>query len=491
MSGSNPKPNISSSAKTAVVSYKSPRAEKSRSMAIFSIALFFVLFPLPVIYAAVFSGTMSEFVESIFLVLSLLSLAVLVYCLTQYSKNRSSRIVLTENGVVLPKLNMGVNSNASGLNWGEVESISVDSTSSRVGEITFRISQSNPVRLKMESFTPEDLDKLVSACDLWANKSSRDKSFDVLVDEIIKGRVDQSDSSFTGIWMEEAQRKLSTTPFVPLDPGTLLQDGRIKVIQPLTSGGWSAIYLCEWKGTTPVILKEAVVPPSASQTLKEKASEHFEREAVLLAGLDNPKIANVIDYFVENGRQYMLLERINGSTLRTYVRDRGVVSNSQALKWALEIADIVEYLHNQDPPIVHRDLTPENLVLDMRGSLILVDFGAANEFVGTVTGTLVGKPSYISPEQFSGKATLQSDLYSLGAVLYFMLTGNEPEPLSCNSPRQSNPLVEEELDELVKELTALSPDKRIKSAADTKARLESIRNSSGSKPALVENDSDE
>lgn len=466
-------------AKTAVIDYKSPRAVQSRRMALFAIASFLVVFPLPIIYSIVEAGSLVGFVQAFFLLLSILSLVFLLVSLAIYNKNRSSRLVLTESGIVLPGIYGGFKKQSSGINWGQVEKISVEkadsgSSSEKSGEIILYISKGNPVRLKMSSLAPEDLDKLVSACDLWCNKSSRDKSFDTFVDEIVRGRIEEKDSSFTGIWMEEAQRRISTTPFVPLEPGTHLQDGRIKVLQPLTAGGWSAIYLSEWKNRTPVILKEAVVPPSSAETLKQKAKEHFEREAVLLSGLNNPKIAKVMDYFVENGRQYMLLERINGSTLRSYVRDRGSVSMGQALSWGLEIIDIVEYLHNQEIPIIHRDLTPENLVLDMRGSLILVDFGAANEFVGTVTGTLVGKPSYISPEQFSGRATLQSDLYSVGAVMYFMLTGVEPEPLSVNSPRTMNKVVSEDLDFWVQELMQLNLDKRIKSAKGAKEKLSAI-----------------
>ena len=170
----------------------------------------------------------------------------------------------------------------------------------------------------------------------------------------------------------------------------------------------------------------------------------------------------------------MLLERINGSTLRNYVRDRGAVSEHQALIWAREIAEIVSYLHSRTPPIIHRDLTPENLVLDMRGSLVLVDFGAANEFVGTVTGTLVGKPSYIAPEQFSGRACLESDLYSLGAVLHFMLTAKEPEPLSVNSPRKINAQVSEAFDTLVQDLMTLASSGRIASAEEVGKRLSNL-----------------
>jgi serine/threonine protein kinase len=100
------------------------------------------------------------------------------------------------------------------------------------------------------------------------------------------------------------------------------------------------------------------------------------------------------------------------------------------VRWLLEAAKILQYLHSQSPPLIHRDVTPDNLVLARDGCLSLIDFGAANALLGTATGTLVGKQSYIAPEQFRGKAGLSSDIYSLGATVYFALTGREPEPLT-------------------------------------------------------------
>lgn len=463
------------SAKTAVVTYKSDNAEKSRLQAVWSIALFMVVFPLPVVYPLVMAKTVISPVEILFVFLSIASAFWLFRCLSNYTKARDSRLIFNEDGLVLPRKQGDIGDGARGLSWGQVERIFVEPLGKSDEKIVFRLGKGGEtIAIKTSSLGVEELDKLISACDLWAEKTSRDKSFDNMVEKVVRGRVEAEQTSFTGIWMEEAERRISTTPFQPLEPGTRLQDGRIKIIQLLTAGGWSAIYLCEWKGKTPAILKEAVVPPTANESLKEKAREHFEREAVLLSGLEHPRVARVIDYFVENSRQYMLLERINGSTLRNYVRDRGAVSEHQALIWAREIAEIVSYLHSRTPPIIHRDLTPENLVLDMRGSLVLVDFGAANEFVGTVTGTLVGKPSYIAPEQFSGRACLESDLYSLGAVLHFMLTAKEPEPLSVNSPRKINAQVSEAFDTLVQDLMTLAPSGRIASAEEVGKRLSNL-----------------
>ena len=168
----------------------------------------------------------------------------------------------------------------------------------------------------------------------------------------------------------------------------------------------------------------------------------------------------------------MVLARVNGVNLRNYINDKGAVSEKQTLTWIKQLAEVVDYLHSQDPPVIHRDLTPENLVLDIRGSLVLIDFGSANEFLGTVTGTLVGKPSYISPEQFSGKANKQSDLYSVGAVMSFLLTGKDPTPLAVAQIKDTLPTVDTKLSELVSDLMNLDSKHRLQSAKELLARLE-------------------
>src|SRR4030095_7485221 len=145
----------------------------------------------------------------------------------------------------------------------------------------------SPVRLQLSALGFEDMDKVVSACQLWANRWTLDSTFTELLEQVTNRRSDSSESSFTALWLQEAHRRLATTPFVPLEPSSTLQDGRVKVVQPLTAGGWSAIYLCQWREKTPAVLKEAVVPAAVKDDVKQKAYEHFEREAVLLSGLNH------------------------------------------------------------------------------------------------------------------------------------------------------------------------------------------------------------
>ncbi len=451
---------VKASAQTAVVNYNSPALERLRGQLIFATAALIIFFPLPILFFF-FNIRVQGFVSSLFFTLPILALLFFIVAVKLYKNNGQLRIIFDETGIGVPdNFYRGFSSEMSMHPWNEMSSISVGQDSSK--HETLELSMDSlSLKLRLSCLSAEDLDKVVSACLLWSDPSCRDDSFSLLSERISGKRIDDGSGSFTGLWMQEASRRLRATPFTPLTPGTLLQSNRVKVVQAIGAGGWSAIYLCQWQDNTPAVLKEAVMPPAIEEELKDKAYEQFEREAKILAGLKHQQIAKVLDYFVENGRQYMVLERIPGPNLRTYVKDKGPVSEKQALKWVKAICEILNYLHKQDPPIVHRDLTPENLILDMRGSLVLIDFGSANEFIGTVTGTLVGKPSYVSPEQFSGHANLRSDLYSLGAVIHFMLTGEDPEPLTVSHPKQKNGEVSDELDKLVSALMELNQKKRI------------------------------
>ncbi len=273
----------------------------------------------------------------------------------------------------------------------------------------------------------------------------------------------KDDLSFTSIWEKDLVSRFGSTAFVPLEAGMSLQGGLLKVIGQMSFGGLSAVYLCKNKTQETVVLKEAVVPLNADKASREKALDLFKRETHILKGLAHPNIARVLDHFVENDHDYLVLEHIDGMDLRAYVKEHGPQSERVVLRWAAEIADILRYLHEHDPPIVHRDVTPDNLVIDRTGKLKLIDFGAANEFVGTATGTLIGKQSYISPEQFRGKAVPQSDIYSLGCTLYYLATGDDPEALSQSSLPEEQGIAKPRLDALIKACTGIELSERLKS----------------------------
>lgn len=238
-----------------------------------------------------------------------------------------------------------------------------------------------------------------------------------------------------------------------------MRGGSLTIVRQLALGGLSAVYLAQLNGNKLVVLKESVVPDDARSELKDKAREMFSREAKLLMQLHHPNIVKVIDNFEEGGRSYLLLDYVSGQDLRQYVKQNGRLREYQVLGPAIQIADILTYLHSKEPPLLHRDLTPDNIVLRADGSVVVIDFGAANEFIGNATGTFVGKQAFIAPEQFRGKAVAKSDIYAFGATLYYLLTGQDPEALSQSEP-SAVCQIKEDLSDLVKRCTSLEPDER-------------------------------
>ncbi|MDZ4833199.1 MAG: serine/threonine-protein kinase [Candidatus Melainabacteria bacterium] len=289
----------------------------------------------------------------------------------------------------------------------------------------------------------------------------------------------EAPKSFTELWEQEMQDHFSATNFVPLRKGKLLRNGRLHILMQIAAGGQSAIYLAETPEKDLRVVKEANLPPTLDDKSREKAKELFAREATILQGLSHPKIAKVLDYFVEDGRDYLILEFVPGHTLRQLVRQNGPMPEEEVLTYALQIAEILEFLHEQSPAIIHRDITPDNLVLREDGQIVVIDFGAANQVLGTATGTLIGKQAYIAPEQFRGRAVVQSDLYGLGGSMYFMLTGSDPEALSTSNPRAINPDISPGVGDLVAQCTDIDVIHRVANAKTLYEKIECIMENGG------------
>lgn len=340
--------------------------------------------------------------------------------------------------------------------WTELKQVSFTTNnvpSKTPEQLTLRFDDGAEVHLNVDGFDKEGIESLV----LLLGTYCADIEITPPLEELDLGIQSSSGDaiSFTRLWETGLERRFGSTAFVPLEAGDQLQNRRVRIVGQMAFGGLSAIYLAKM-GDEIIAVKEAVLPESADQVAREKALEMFQREAELLSRIKHPQVATVYDHLVENGRHYLLLEFKDGMNLRRYISEQGPQQEATVLRWALEAGKILKYLHGLDPPIIHRDFTPENLVLQKNGRLALVDFGAANSFIGTVTGTVVGKPSYIPPEQFKGKATLQSDIFALGCTLFFLLTGRDPEPFIPSSPRFQGIRISNKLDKLIR--SATSPD---------------------------------
>ena len=171
-----------------------------------------------------------------------------------------------------------------------------------------------------------------------------------------------------------------------------------------------------------VVLKEM----NADMSRIAKARELFEREARILKGLNHPGIPQFYDFFIEDGKKYLVMEMIHGQDLEKRVQQYGPVLPQQGIDWMRQTCQILDYIHRQQPPLIHRDVKPANLLLRQRDhSIILIDFGAVKE-IGTPPGTRIGAEGYSAPEQDRGQPLTQSDIYAIGTTLIFLLTGESP-----------------------------------------------------------------
>lgn len=333
------------------------------------------------------------------------------------------------------------------------------------------------ITLWLNRFSKDSLSAFLAALQEWATNCPKNNQLEHLPKLLEYELAGGTELSYTHFWEEDLQNSYSFTTFVPLPIDSLIRSGDLKILQQIAAGGFSAIYQVSDSDGKKYVLKESVIPNSVDEETRNKVKEHFRREAQILMKLSHDNIARVYDHFVENGRDYLLLDFIEGQDARTVVRHQKKVAVSTILKWSQDVSSVLAYLHSQSPPIVHRDVSPDNLVVTPGNRVVLIDFGAANEFVGEATGTLIGKQSYMPPEQIKGKCTPQSDIYSLGATMYFLLCGKDPEPLSCSSPLKLRPDVPQEVDELVRGCTRLDASERFQSTEAVLSRIKELNSS--------------
>ena len=279
-----------------------------------------------------------------------------------------------------------------------------------------------------------------------------------------------------------------------LAPGSLLQD-RYRILGVLGSGGMSTVYkaqdlrfprvarLCAIKEMSNTIL---------DPRLRQQALSNFEREASLLATLNHPAIPQVYDYFTEGEHSYLVMEFISGKDLETLLEEmEGFPTEEEVVQWALQICDVLTYLHNHKPhPIIFRDMKPSNIMLDDQGRIRLVDFGIAKVFQTGQRGTMVGTEGYAPPEQYRGIASPQGDIYALGATLHHLLTKQDPRlepPFSFHErPIQTvNPLVSDELVAIVNRALEYDAGRRFRSVEEMRRALLRLPTARGVAPGVA------
>jgi len=261
--------------------------------------------------------------------------------------------------------------------------------------------------------------------------------------------------------------------------GTVLAN-RYRVLSRLGTGGMGSVYQVEdlTRPGTVWAIKQLLDDRSMSPEDLTWATRRFEEEITLLARLAHPRIPAFVERFVEGGRRYFVMEFIPGATLEERLeRTAGPLPERDVLTWMLGICDVLAYLHGQHPPIIVRDLKPGNIMVTPSGDVRLIDFGIARTYKpGQKSNTEnLGTMTYASPEHLGQTQTdARSDIYSLGATMYHLLTGVEPTPLETPVPgrlRQRNPALSEATERAIIHAMRQNPSERFQSAIELREAL--------------------
>ncbi|HET9999638.1 MAG TPA: serine/threonine-protein kinase [Ktedonobacteraceae bacterium] len=220
-----------------------------------------------------------------------------------------------------------------------------------------------------------------------------------------------------------------------LQPGTELSFGRYKIERSVAAGGMGAVYLAtDQRFNRPCAVKE-MLDDFQNDGERTQALDWFRREAMLLLDLKHPCIPSVRDFFDQNGKNYLVMDFIEGRTLaEVFAKEGNVpgvngargVSEARARNWARQICSVLAYLHSQNPPIIFRDLKPSNIMVTSRDEIKLIDFGIARTFQSQRQSTVIMTIGYAPPEQMQGNAEPRSDLYALGSTIHRVLTQHDP-----------------------------------------------------------------
>jgi serine/threonine protein kinase len=279
-----------------------------------------------------------------------------------------------------------------------------------------------------------------------------------------------------------------TSQLGQLEPGVTLQE-RYLVLALHGAGGMSSVYRARdlhFPNVTKTVAVKEMINMATDPSMHEMIVRNFEREADLLATLSHPAIPRIYDYFTHESSSYLVMEFIDGKDLEALLREsEDFLPEDQVVKWAIELCDVLSYLHQHKPqPVIFRDVKPSNIMIDSHGSIRLIDFGIARVFQPGQKGTMIGTDGYAPPEQYRGEASPAGDMYALGATLHHLLTRRDPRaepPFSFSERpiRDINDKVSPELEASINAALSYDPADRFPTAEAMKTSLMSVAKETG------------
>lgn len=260
-----------------------------------------------------------------------------------------------------------------------------------------------------------------------------------------------------------------------LEIGSLV-DGKYKILSEIGHGGMSVVYMA---------INEKANKTWAIKEVRKDGVLDFEAvrqglivETDLLKKLRHPNLPSIIDVIENQDNFLIVMDYIEGNSLSTALEEYGAQQQEAVIEWALQLCDVLGYLHSREPAIIYRDMKPANVMLKPDGTVMLIDFGTAREYKARniADTTCLGTVGYAAPEQFGGmgQTDARTDIYCLGATLYHLVTGCNPSepPYEIKPIREINPALSGGLENIIFKCVQRNPDDRYQSCAELTYALE-------------------
>ncbi|MFQ6000716.1 MAG: PQQ-binding-like beta-propeller repeat protein [Anaerolineae bacterium] len=262
-----------------------------------------------------------------------------------------------------------------------------------------------------------------------------------------------------------------------MSPGKTV-GGRYEILEVLEGERGRTRYLARdnhFQGTTRLCLIEEMINLVFDPVTSRRVAAAFERKANTLASLNHPAIPTIYDYFQEGRRSYLVLGHVKGKGLETIIEEADAgFPEAQVLTWAIQICDLLSYLHKRQPPLLFRHLEPTKIAVKEDGHLMFIDPDLIE--TSEEQERMEGRPGYAAPERYQGVAEPASDIYALGAVMHHLLTGRDPRkdpPFTFHErpPRQLNPSISPEVEAIVMKALEYKSEDRYRSAEEMQKEL--------------------
>lgn len=260
-----------------------------------------------------------------------------------------------------------------------------------------------------------------------------------------------------------------------LETGSVI-DGKYKILSEIGHGGMSNVYLA---------ISEKTDKPWAVKEVRKSLNRDFNllrqrlvMETDLLKKLNHPNLPSIVDVIDSDENFLIVMDYIEGSTLGKLLDEEGAQPQEKVVGWALQLCDVLDYLHTRQVPVIYRDMKPSNVMLRPDGSIVLIDFGAAREFKEkNMSDTCcLGTNGYAAPEQFGGmgQTDARTDIYCLGTTMYHLLTGHNPSkpPYEIYPITEWNPGLSTGLERIIHKCTRKNPEERYQTVREFRYDLE-------------------